>query len=100
MKASVWFDKWCELGSLDGLIRLRDIFRVGFDTKNKVADLIDANAWKWPEWWLDKYPFLQLVPSTVINEHKSDKLYCVSKEGVQKDFFVRNYGNLSHLKVL
>lgn len=43
---SMWSDHWCDLGLLDHFIRLPDIFLVGFDINNKVADCIYANGWK------------------------------------------------------
>ncbi|GJR74662.1 homeodomain-like protein [Tanacetum coccineum] len=42
---SIWYDNWCNLSPLFGLLSNRDIIREGFHNKNNVADLI-SKGWK------------------------------------------------------
>lgn len=58
---SFWFDNWRAMGSLDKIVRLRDIYRSGFDLPDKVANCIVPDGWKWSALLVEKYPILQTV---------------------------------------
>ncbi|GKC45120.1 hypothetical protein Tco_1062842, partial [Tanacetum coccineum] len=45
---NVWHDKWNNEWSLASKISKKEIFYAGFKDHNCIADLKDANGWKWP----------------------------------------------------
>lgn len=92
-RVSIWFDNWCDFGSLDGFIRMRDISRYGLKTDAKVADLIDANGWKWPDWWHDKYPILLLIPCPFFMIQKKTRWFAYQRNKLKLTSQLRIYGN-------
>ena len=45
---SAWFDQWADFGPLLSQLSYRAINNVGFHLKDKVADIVNDNAWTWP----------------------------------------------------
>lgn len=89
-KTYMWCNNWSSIGPLEKSIRRRDIFHVGFNINDKLADCIDAHNWKWLEWWLNKYSVLQQLAVPVLEEEKIDVLRCLDNNLEKTHFSVRN----------
>ncbi|GKA57343.1 hypothetical protein Tco_0756531 [Tanacetum coccineum] len=79
---SLWFDRWCDIGTLSALITTYDIFRVGLDFSSKVRDVILNGIWNWPI-------FLDAIHVLYIVEVSLDKFEWRTG-GVPKPFSVSN----------
>ncbi|GJV84096.1 zinc finger, CCHC-type containing protein [Tanacetum coccineum] len=55
---SAWFDNWCSIGPIEGVVSNRDIYSAGFRLNAKVRDIINNGSWGWPNEWNLKYPCL------------------------------------------
>ncbi|GKB64526.1 RNA-directed DNA polymerase, eukaryota, reverse transcriptase zinc-binding domain protein [Tanacetum coccineum] len=52
---SAWFDNWCSIGPIEGVVSNRDIYSAGFRLNAKVRDIINNGSWGWPTQWNLKY---------------------------------------------
>lgn len=77
--SSVWFDNWSFIGPLCQIISKRDIFEVGLSLSCKVADIVKDGKWIWPEAWRTKFPFLFLLPASLIFHDIQDKAFWKSR---------------------
>ncbi|GJV19454.1 RNA-directed DNA polymerase, eukaryota, reverse transcriptase zinc-binding domain protein [Tanacetum coccineum] len=82
---NVWYDKWNSDISLSSLISKKKVFYVGFKDQDKIHDVMDDNGWKWPQNWLDKYPWIASIrtPSLV---NQPDQAIWVDNNGNERRF--------------
>lgn len=85
----MWSDNWSNIGPLNQLIRNSDIFRAGFNAKDRVADCIENHSWKWPD-WLVKYPALLQLEVPLIVPNKKDLLKCLDNNLEKVSFIFKN----------
>ncbi|GKB95976.1 hypothetical protein Tco_0982113 [Tanacetum coccineum] len=69
-KASAWFNNWCSVSPMADIVSNRDIYSAGFGLLAKVNEIINDDAWSWPNDWLLKYP--RLVNLDVPNLSNAD----------------------------
>ncbi|GJU51124.1 reverse transcriptase domain, reverse transcriptase zinc-binding domain protein [Tanacetum coccineum] len=86
----MWFDKWCAASPLYNIISSRDIARAGFSRASKVCECIHDGVWSWPNEWLVKYPILNSIPASILNDDKSDYLEWRSRDGSVNPFSVHH----------
>ncbi|GKB31315.1 CASP-like protein 4A3, partial [Tanacetum coccineum] len=86
-RASLWFDKWCNLGPLVVFIPPRDMYSAGLNALSTVSDVFYNGVWNWPLYLCDKYLQLQELPCPSMNLD-SDLLEWRNEDGVVKPFSV------------
>ncbi|GKC97559.1 reverse transcriptase domain, reverse transcriptase zinc-binding domain protein [Tanacetum coccineum] len=87
INTSLWFDRWSELEPIAGLISPRDISRAGLTLQSKVNDILNHGTWVWPQFLIDKYPFLTAY-NRPINMDELDRLVGRNNHGNIKTFSV------------
>ncbi|GJW72050.1 hypothetical protein Tco_0128967 [Tanacetum coccineum] len=85
---SAWFDKWAVGCPLTDTILVRDMYRVGFDLKTKLSEVIIDNVWRWPTNWLLKYLNIISLPVPMFQPNDRDCLEWRDDTGMVKPFSV------------
>ncbi|GKB57204.1 putative reverse transcriptase domain, reverse transcriptase zinc-binding domain protein, partial [Tanacetum coccineum] len=85
---SAWFDKWAVGCPLTDTILVRDMYRVGFDLKTKLSEVIIDNVWRWPTDWLLKYLNIISLPVPMFQPNDRDCLEWRDDTGMVKPFSV------------
>ncbi|XP_071711033.1 uncharacterized protein [Rutidosis leptorrhynchoides] len=81
LKTSAWHDKWNVIGPLNDIVSARDLYDARFSKDLKVADLIQDNKWVWPDDWLIRFPWLQMLQVPVFNANMKDEVVWVTNDG-------------------
>ncbi|GJY38226.1 hypothetical protein Tco_0424590, partial [Tanacetum coccineum] len=64
---SLWFDRWCDIGTLCTTISTRDMYRSGLTPLSRVKDIVHNGTWNWPTLLLEKYMFLDACMAPIID---------------------------------
>nr|GFB07613.1 hypothetical protein [Tanacetum cinerariifolium] len=71
------------------LLSPRDITKESFNLRNRVADLVSNDSWKWPQAWLNKAPDLNIVPAPNLSVNCQDTMYLRASNGTFSLFSVK-----------
>ncbi|GJX47932.1 RNA-directed DNA polymerase, eukaryota, reverse transcriptase zinc-binding domain protein [Tanacetum coccineum] len=77
--------QWNDGDYLSKNISKKEIFYVGFNDQNKLADVMDSDGWKWPTDWFVKYLWISNMKTPILN-NCPDKAVWVDSNGIERRF--------------
>lgn len=76
MSVFFWHDNWAGVGPFLVFFSSKEIARMGFSGKEKVADSIVDGQWRWPVEVLSKFPSLRLEGPSLFENDQDITLWC------------------------